>query len=109
MGFIFHVFLLYQVNGTSYKKWRLSLAQMSVLYRLAGQLISDLVDRNYFYLFDLEVRGILGMGENVEIFSGKFWKICRIYVIVVKFFLVFVGRVLKLLWYDGRRSRLPRR
>ncbi|KAF4739588.1 pre-mRNA-splicing factor 8, partial [Perkinsus olseni] len=43
-----------QVNGTSCRKWRLSLAQMSVLYRLAGQLISDLVDRNYFYLFDLE-------------------------------------------------------
>ncbi len=26
---------------------------MSTLYRLAGQLLSDLVDRNYFYLFDV--------------------------------------------------------
>lgn len=25
---------------------------MSNLYRLAGQLLSDLTDRNYFYLFD---------------------------------------------------------
>jgi pre-mRNA-processing factor 8 len=25
---------------------------MSNLYRLAGQLLSDLVDDNYFYLFD---------------------------------------------------------
>jgi pre-mRNA-processing factor 8 len=27
-------------------------SQMSNLYRLAGQLLSDLTDRNYFYLFD---------------------------------------------------------
>ncbi len=26
--------------------------QMSNLYRLAGQLLSDLTDRNYFYLFE---------------------------------------------------------
>ncbi len=26
--------------------------QMSNLYRLAGQLLSDLTDKNYFYLFD---------------------------------------------------------
>jgi pre-mRNA-processing factor 8 len=25
---------------------------MSTLYRLAGQLLSDLLDDNYFYLFD---------------------------------------------------------
>lgn len=41
------------VNGVSYKRWHLSLPVMSNLYRLAGQLLSDLVDRNYFYLFDL--------------------------------------------------------
>ncbi|KAL4539197.1 hypothetical protein Ndes2526B_g02544 [Nannochloris sp. 'desiccata'] len=40
------------VNGPSYKKWRLPLPIMSTLYRLAGQLLSDLVDPNYFYLFD---------------------------------------------------------
>jgi pre-mRNA-processing factor 8 len=27
---------------------------MSNLYRLGNQLMSDLVDRNYFYLFDLK-------------------------------------------------------
>ncbi len=27
-------------------------SQMSNLYRLAGQLLSDLTDRNYFYLFE---------------------------------------------------------
>jgi pre-mRNA-processing factor 8 len=27
---------------------------MATLYRLAGQLLSDLTDRNYFYLFDME-------------------------------------------------------
>jgi pre-mRNA-processing factor 8 len=42
------------VNGTTYRKWRLDLPIMSTLYRLASQLLSDLVDRNYFYLFDLK-------------------------------------------------------
>ena len=42
------------VNGTSYRRWCLSLPQMSTLYRLANQLITDLVDENYFYLFDLK-------------------------------------------------------
>ena len=40
------------VNGSSYKKWRLPLPEMATLYRLAGQLLSDLTDKNYFYLFD---------------------------------------------------------
>lgn len=40
------------VNGPSYKRWRLPLPVMATLYRLAGQLLSDLVDRNYFHLFD---------------------------------------------------------
>eukprot|EP01053_Blabericola_migrator_P006065 Blabericola_migrator_1__6064@NODE_305_length_10106_cov_125_059269_g249_i0_p1_GENE_NODE_305_length_10106_cov_125_059269_g249_i0NODE_305_length_10106_cov_125_059269_g249_i0_p1_ORF_typecomplete_len2341_score504_88PROCN/PF08083_11/2_2e159PRP8_domainIV/PF12134_8/1_4e132U6snRNA_bdg/PF10596_9/3_4e100U6snRNA_bdg/PF10596_9/18PRO8NT/PF08082_11/9_4e89U5_2snRNA_bdg/PF10597_9/8_2e76PROCT/PF08084_11/6_3e46RRM_4/PF10598_9/1_9e43GIIM/PF08388_11/0_059_NODE_305_length_10106_cov_125_059269_g249_i0304210064 len=42
------------VKGPSYRKWRLELEQMGVLYRLAHQLLSDLVDDNYFYLFDLQ-------------------------------------------------------
>jgi len=42
------------VNGTSYKRWHLTLPVMGNLYRLAGQLLSDLVDRNYFYLFNKE-------------------------------------------------------
>ena len=40
------------VNGTSYKKWTLTVPVMSTLYRLAGQLVSDLLDPNYFHLFD---------------------------------------------------------
>ena len=40
------------VNGPSYKKYRLSLPIMANLYRLANQLLSDLTDNNYFYLFD---------------------------------------------------------
>jgi len=40
------------LNGSSYKKWHLPLPVMSNLYRLAGQLLSDTVDKNYFYLFE---------------------------------------------------------
>ncbi|KAK9811013.1 hypothetical protein WJX73_006437 [Symbiochloris irregularis] len=40
------------VNGPTYRKWKLPLPVMSTLYRLAGQLLSDLADQNYFYLFD---------------------------------------------------------
>jgi pre-mRNA-processing factor 8 len=40
------------VNGPSYRTWRLSIPIMATLYRLANQLLSDLTDRNYFYLFD---------------------------------------------------------
>ena len=42
------------VNGPSYRGWRLTVPIMGTLYRLASQLLSDLTDRNYFYLFDLE-------------------------------------------------------
>lgn len=38
------------VNGSSYKKWSLTLPMMSTLYRLSNQLLSDLTDKNYFYL-----------------------------------------------------------
>ena len=40
------------VKGTSYKTWTLTVPIMSTLYRLAGQLVSDLLDPNYFHLFD---------------------------------------------------------
>ncbi|ELR20686.1 PremRNA processing splicing factor 8, putative [Acanthamoeba castellanii str. Neff] len=40
------------INGPSYKSWRLPLPIMANLYRLASQLLSDLNDKNYFYLFD---------------------------------------------------------
>ncbi|KAI9717913.1 MAG: Pre-mRNA-processing-splicing factor 8 [Candelaria pacifica] len=41
------------VNGPSYKTWNLSLPQMATLYRLSHQLLSDLVDKNYFHMFEL--------------------------------------------------------
>lgn len=40
------------VNGPSYRTWKLDLPIMANLHRLSGQLLSDLVDPNYFYLFD---------------------------------------------------------
>lgn len=42
------------VNGPSYRSWRLPLATMATLHRLAGPLLSDLVDPNYFYLFNTD-------------------------------------------------------
>ena len=42
------------VNGPTYRKWRLPVEILSNLHRLANQLLSDLTDRNYFYLFDLK-------------------------------------------------------
>jgi len=49
-----HKPLLYTkyVNGESYKTWRLPVPIMGNLYRFGQQLLSDLVDKNYFYLFD---------------------------------------------------------
>jgi pre-mRNA-processing factor 8 len=41
------------VNGPSYKAWRLPVDVMGNLHRLAGQLLSDISDANYYYLFDL--------------------------------------------------------
>lgn len=40
------------VNGTSYKRWHLNLQQLATLYRLGSSLLSDIVDKNYLYLFD---------------------------------------------------------
>lgn len=48
----FIIFFLRHVNGSTYRKWNLTLPQMATLYRLANQLLTDLVDDNYFYLFD---------------------------------------------------------
>lgn len=42
------------VNGSTYRRWQFTLPMMSTLYRLANQLLTDLVDDNYFYLFDLK-------------------------------------------------------
>ncbi|KAG7290206.1 Pre-mRNA-processing-splicing factor 8 [Staphylotrichum longicolle] len=42
------------VNGPSYKRWNLTLPQMASLYRLSLPLVSEVVDQNYFYLFELK-------------------------------------------------------
>ncbi|OAA69759.1 procn [Cordyceps fumosorosea ARSEF 2679] len=42
------------VNGPSYKSWNMTLPQMAALFRLSRPLISDVIDKNYFYLFDLK-------------------------------------------------------
>lgn len=42
------------MSGPAYRWWHLTLPQMSTLYRLGNQLLTDLVDKNYFYLFDLK-------------------------------------------------------
>jgi len=40
------------IAGSSYRDWRLNVPILSNLYRLAGQLMSDLLDKNYYYLFE---------------------------------------------------------
>ncbi|OQR97218.1 pre-mRNA-processing-splicing factor 8 [Achlya hypogyna] len=40
------------INGPSYRRWKLPVPIMSNLHRLASQLMSDLIDPNYQYLFD---------------------------------------------------------
>ena len=42
------------INGPSYRRWNLSLPIMETLHRLMGQLLFDLSDKNYLYLFDME-------------------------------------------------------
>lgn len=41
-----------KVNGPSYRSYRLSVEQLTTLYRLATPLLPDVTDPNYFYLFD---------------------------------------------------------
>lgn len=41
-------------NGPSYKKWSLTLPQMATLHRLSHQLLSDVVDKNYYYMFEMK-------------------------------------------------------
>ena len=40
---------------SSFREYKFNLSVMSCLYRYARQLLSDLVDPNYFYLFDKKV------------------------------------------------------
>ncbi|CCK70335.1 U4/U6-U5 snRNP complex subunit PRP8 KNAG_0E00670 [Huiozyma naganishii CBS 8797] len=43
---------LARVNGTSYKRWTLDLNIMSNLHRLSTPLIDEIIDNNYYYLFN---------------------------------------------------------
>ena len=40
------------ILGERYRKWRLPVSIQANLFRLANQLLSDITDKNYFYLFD---------------------------------------------------------
>lgn len=52
---LFFITLIFRfVNGESYKRWAFTIPMMATLYRLGNQLLTDLVDENYFYLFDLK-------------------------------------------------------
>ncbi|AOA63379.1 U4/U6-U5 snRNP complex splicing factor [Komagataella phaffii CBS 7435] len=42
------------MNGDSYRTWRLNLSQMHNLYRLSTSLLSEIINPNYYYLFDRE-------------------------------------------------------
>ncbi|KAK2006979.1 pre-mRNA-processing-splicing factor 8 [Colletotrichum eremochloae] len=57
------------VNGESYRTWNLNLQQMATLFRLSRPLISDVVDKNYFYLFDLK-SFLTGKALNVALPGG---------------------------------------
>ncbi|KAM0284953.1 hypothetical protein ACHAQH_001640 [Verticillium albo-atrum] len=57
------------VNGDSYKSWNLTLPQMATLFRLSRPLISDVVDKNYFYLFDRK-SFLTGKALNVALPGG---------------------------------------
>lgn len=41
------------INGLTYRRWKFPLEVMSCLHRLGNQIMTDLMDTNYYYLFDL--------------------------------------------------------
>ncbi|CCF58376.1 hypothetical protein KAFR_0E02230 [Kazachstania africana CBS 2517] len=41
-----------RINGTSYKRWHLDLPIMENLYRLSSPIRNEIMDNNYYYLFD---------------------------------------------------------
>ena len=57
------------VNGPSYKTWRLPVDVMANLQRLASPMLVDLVDDNYFHLFD-KASFFNGKALNVAIPGG---------------------------------------
>ena len=42
------------INGPSYETWNLDLPQMATLYRLSRPLLSDIRDKNYSHMFDMD-------------------------------------------------------
>ncbi|EDR30125.1 pre-mRNA-processing-splicing factor, putative [Entamoeba dispar SAW760] len=44
----------HNVNGISYKHWKLNIDQLSTLHRLSERLLGDITDMNYYYLFNKE-------------------------------------------------------
>ncbi|KAI9894104.1 MAG: pre-mRNA-splicing factor 8 [Vezdaea aestivalis] len=42
------------VNGPSYKSWNMTLPQMATLHRFSQPLLTELVDQNYFHMFDMD-------------------------------------------------------
>jgi pre-mRNA-processing factor 8 len=42
------------VKGPRYRQWCLSIPQLANLYRIANPILTDLLDDNYFYLFDIK-------------------------------------------------------
>ena len=82
------------VNGPSYKKWRLPVDVMANLQRLASPLMVDLVDPNYFHLFD-KSSFFNAKALNVAI-PGK----CRFLFSCVSVFLFF----LFLLFFHNKES-----
>jgi pre-mRNA-processing factor 8 len=57
------------MNGPSYKEWQLPVPVMSSLYRMADQLLSDIFDKNYYYLFE-EKAFMTAKALNVAIPGG---------------------------------------
>lgn len=57
------------VNGFIYQCWQFILFMMLIFYCLVNQFLIDLVDDNYFYLFDLKVFFIFKV-FNMVIFGG---------------------------------------
>ena len=76
---------LRMINGSSYRRWNITLPIMSTLYRLGNQLLTDLVDDNYFYLFDLKAF-FTAKALNVAIPGGpKFEPLVRDVTFTAKF------------------------
>jgi pre-mRNA-processing factor 8 len=57
------------VDGSNYRTWNLSVKQMANLHRLGAQLLSDILDKNYYYLYDKQ-SFFTGKALNMSIPGG---------------------------------------